>query len=213
MCTAQNAAETEPVCDDVPKGQRRFSVGNAMNQQPRTGRINITLTTAAHIDALAAESDLIVVEVSKREVLSGAVGDTVDRLMHLSDSANLTRKFRDNLILVVDGYGEDPRELHQIPDVVAFVRAVTRQWPYWFHFLEKDGPSIGMILQLLCDQQEVRNEGTLLGYGFKSRAQLSEQMMLLFNALNRLCECHRFSPEEAIETTNKVMESIDRVTR
>lgn len=187
---------------------------NSQSQHPRKAMyISLTATTGEHMQAMAEESDLVVIEISHSEILSGITGDTVDRLMQLSDSKSFTEKFANSTILVVDGYGDDPRELHQIPEVTKFVRAVTGQWPYWFHFLEKAGPSIGLILQLMCDQEAVHEGGKLRGFRFKEKEQLRVQMMTMFNAMNRLYEHHAFESIKATEMTGEVMAALDRVMR
>lgn len=176
-------------------------------------RISLTATTGEHMEAMAKESDMVVIEVSHKEILSGVTGDTVDRLMQLSDSKSFTEKFASSTILVVDGYGADPRELHQIPEVTAFIRAVSNQWPYWFHFLEKAGPSIGMILQLMCDQEAVHDNGKMLGFRFKELGQLRAQMTRMFEAMNRLYEHHGFEEARASQMTQEVVNALDRVMR
>ena len=47
----------------------------------------------------------------------------------------------DSMVLVVDGWNNDPREVHMIPEVRQLYRQFRVAWPHWFYFcnLDQDG--------------------------------------------------------------------------
>ncbi len=46
------------------------------------------------------------------------------------------RELMGRLSFAVEGYDDDPRELHSIPEVRAFYQRFKEQWPYWAFFCE-----------------------------------------------------------------------------
>lgn len=85
----------------------------------------------------------------RREVQSGRIGAAVDQLMSLSDSIDSCIAHRSSLRLTFPGYKDDPREIGQIPEIGRFVQSITRQWPYWLHFLAPDVDNLGVLLTLV----------------------------------------------------------------
>ncbi len=50
------------------------------------------------------------------------------------------REMIDRFIFCIDGYDDDPREIHAIPEIRCFYSAFHDAWPYWLYFcnLEAD---------------------------------------------------------------------------
>lgn len=71
----------------------------------------------------------------REEVANPRVGRCVDDLMYLSNSAEHCRRFANSVVFVFDGYNDDPREVHEIPECRAFLATLNAHWPYWMHFL------------------------------------------------------------------------------
>ncbi|OJY94344.1 MAG: hypothetical protein BGP25_04980 [Lysobacterales bacterium 63-13] len=171
-------------------------------------------TLAATIDGMGeGVTGQVVLVLTRGEIEKGLVGDAVDRLMVLSDSAQYTRRFGNRLLVMVEGYGSDPRELHQIDECRRFFRDLNAQWPYWFHFAERDFPgasTLGVVLmQLLDTQVEGRERGIVTvsiapgGFG----KLLTQQ----FDGLNALYALHGFSMEENTDTTLAVNAALERL--
>ena len=85
---------------------------------------------------------------SREEVEGLRVGRAVDDLLRLSDDMRLCRQLQHGLFVTFDGWGDDPREVHQIAQCSDYLAAVHRQWPYWLHFLAPS-PDMWAVL-LLC---------------------------------------------------------------
>lgn len=57
-------------------------------------------------------------------------------------------KYCERVELAVVGYEEDPRVLHEIPEVRDFIHMLDEEFPYWCYFLTKHG--MGLLLVLAC---------------------------------------------------------------
>ena len=90
----------------------------------------------------------VILMFSRHEVEGLRSGRAVDDLMQLSDSARLRRQLAHGLFFSFDGYNDDPREVHQIPECRQYLQAVHSLWPYWLHFLAPE-PGMWSVL-LLC---------------------------------------------------------------
>jgi hypothetical protein len=56
-------------------------------------------------------------------------------------SGRRLRSMLGTLMFCIDGYDDDPREIHTIPEVRSFYSAFHQVWPYWLYFcdLNQDG--------------------------------------------------------------------------
>ena len=57
------------------------------------------------------------------------------------------------MVLGVDGYDADPRELVDVPEVRAFLTEFTRRWPYWAYYFNQVDGSIQMLAGCLCGKR------------------------------------------------------------
>jgi hypothetical protein len=87
------------------------------------------------------ERDLVFYQFSRSKVERGDFSDFLGRFApdHLPTGRRL-REMMDSMVLCVEGYDDDERELHTIPEVRRFYRAFHEAWPYWLYFcnLEQD---------------------------------------------------------------------------
>lgn len=150
---------------------------------------------------------LLAMQLSRREIESGLIGDAVDRLMTLSDSKEHTLLFADSLLVYMDGYDDDPRELFEIPQAVSFFRAVTREWPYWLHFCLKRPDALGVILNLLVDVRIEARTAQRVGICTVAPDGYQTEMQNLFHGMNLLYLQHRLPMKDAFTMTNKVMDT------
>ena len=137
----------------------------------------------------AHQADIAVVQVSRQEIEKGTVGDLVDRLMVFTDDAALAKKFMGRMVLMFDGYNEDPREVTQIPELVAFFVKATDVWPYWLHFLEYDyAHSIQVAINLYIEASpETKAMGGVIMSSYDKRLAV-ERIQRLFAAMRVLHE-------------------------
>lgn len=137
----------------------------------------------------ARHADIAVVQVSRQEIEKGAVGDLVDRLMVFTDDSALATKFMGKMVLMFDGYNSDPREVTQIPELVAFFIKATEQWPYWLHFLEYDyAHSIQVAINLYIEASpETQALGGVIMSSYDKQLAL-RRLDQLFSAMKVLHE-------------------------
>lgn len=163
-------------------------------------------------DSAAQDADQVVLFLSRGEIESGNVSDALDRLLNLSDNADHVRKFEDRLTYTFAGYDDDPREIHQIPEVVTYFRLLTSHWPYWLHFVEKETDSIGRLFWLLCDVEPMPHEGPagMVSFRIKNINDVGAALHRLFEGTNALYEANGISKAQSEAMTDKVMVALDR---
>lgn len=157
----------------------------------------------------AKEADFLVMEFSRREVTSGLIGDALDRLLTLSDSPEHVRRFANGLTFVFQGFDQDPREIYEIPECRAYIQQLTRQWPYWFHFLERAGPSFSSLLCMLCEVKVSGRSKSNIATSFMNAEEVGCVVMRLFDGMNLLYEQHEFTDAENIAMTEQVNVALD----
>lgn len=161
----------------------------------------------------AKTADFLVMEFSRPVVASGLIGDALDRLLQLSDSAEHVRRFGSSMTFVFLGYDHDPRELYEIPECRAFFQQLTREWPYWLHFLEKDADSIGLVLRLLCQVDVSRRSPHCIDAHFRQPDELGPVLLRLFNGMNDLYDVHGLSEAENLAMTARINAALERIMR
>ncbi len=56
------------------------------------------------------------------------------------------REKMDRMIFVIDGYNDDDREVHTIPEIRGFYTAFHLAWPYWLYYCNLDTEALKMIV-------------------------------------------------------------------
>lgn len=79
----------------------------------------------------------------------------VDRVMKKSIRLLMASRedvilYRQQACIVFDGFGTDPRELVDVPEVRIFVKALAARWPEWAYFFNQADPSIGLWMSCLA---------------------------------------------------------------
>jgi len=152
-------------------------------------------------------ADFPVFVFHREEIEKHQIGPAIDRLMVLTDNDETARALEGRLMLVIEGYESDPREFYEIPECVAFVRAVTEEWPQWFHFLEPDEGSLGLLMCLLVDHMT-----TLDGGGNKllkfANEQVHERVAALRFALDCMHDRLEFDEENRALARAQIMDGL-----
>ena len=65
-----------------------------------------------------------------------------------------------SIVFCVDGYDDDPREIHSISEVRRFYAAFHEAWPYWLYFciLQEDGLRM-MVMSCLTSLTAIKIDG------------------------------------------------------
>ena len=63
-------------------------------------------------------------------------------------SGRRLRELMDCFVFCIEGWGEDPREIHMIPEIRRFYSAFHDAWPYWLYFCKLEGDMLKTMI--LC---------------------------------------------------------------
>lgn len=92
-------------------------------------------------------------ETVERGDASGFVHERLTKYMADQDSLVT---YRESLDFNWHGYDRDPRELFEIPEVVAFVEDLNARWPYALYFLSREGYGLQIMQSCLARAEIVR---------------------------------------------------------
>ncbi len=145
---------------------------------------------------------------SREDVERGLIGQAVDRLMQMSDDDDLSRRMEGAVFLVFEGFDAEPRELYHIESCVRFFRAVTQEWPYWFHFLERERGSLSVAMRMLVDVAHVPDEDGV------ARAQIVAErldavLLQMFEAMSGLQERLDLDDTHTLQSTEAVLKALE----
>ena len=84
-------------------------------------------------------SDLIFYQFSRAKVERGDFSHFLS--LYPPEKLPTGRRLRammNNMVFCVEGWDDDPREIHSIPEVRHFYIAFHQAWPYWLYFCNLD---------------------------------------------------------------------------
>ena len=85
------------------------------------------------------ERDLIFYQFSRSKVERGDFSHFLS--LYSPDKLPTGRRLRDmmnSFVFGIEGWDNDPREIHMIPEIRRFYSAFHEAWPYWFYFCNLD---------------------------------------------------------------------------
>jgi hypothetical protein len=131
-------------------------------------------------------------------------------LATLCASADDARANRNCMQLVVSGYETDPRALWQVPEVRAYLRSLTRRWPYWLHFVSKIDDSLSILLLCLMDPAAPKRPLELPGNVGSpvDPDALRATMLRLFAGVDALYERLGLTEQENEQLTGEVLDCV-----
>lgn len=87
---------------------------------------------------------------SREEVEAGDPRPAVEQWNELFADREVVWQSRNQIILVIDGYLDDPRELVEIKEVRDFLGKFNELWPYWAFFFNHVDDSIRLLFTCTC---------------------------------------------------------------
>jgi len=96
------------------------------------------------------DSDLIFYQFSRSKVERGDFSHFLS--LYAADRLPAGRRLRemmDRLVFCIEGYDEDPREIHSIPEIRRFYSAFHNAWPYWLYFCNLEADTLS-AMTLCC---------------------------------------------------------------
>lgn len=104
-------------------------------------------------------------------------------------SGRRLREMMNTLTFMVEGYDDDPREVHSIPEVRQFYAAFHDAWPYWLYFCNLDSEELQMmVLSCLPSIAAVKVDqrpNVIVEY---DRMELLQFLRANFAPMNAMCE-------------------------
>ena len=106
------------------------------------------------------------------------------------------------LVLAVDGYDDDPREIYLIPEVRQFFADFQRAWPYLPYFANLDTENLMIdVMCLLPSIATIKRDGDAVAGVEYDRMELVNYLRNGFTPLNLMCERAGLSEREIYDRT------------
>lgn len=137
------------------------------------------------------EFGLVQYWIDRVDIEAGNETNFLSFLSDISSSREVSVGLRGRVEFCVHGYDDDPRELHEIPEVVAFLKKIDNSWSYWMLFQFPQGHWLRMLALCLAGGKRVSD-----GEVEFDKQQMEAVLNRWFVALNQLS--HRFAISVAI---------------
>lgn len=162
-------------------------------------------------DAEQSEGDIVILTVSRADVEAHAIGRTVDALLKLTDSEVAFRRYEGRLVILVEGFDDDPRPLNRIPEVRRYIRSLSASWGYFYHYLFHDRSVYEPILTCLIDMDVVTTGGGEVLSALRNPDEARKTLCDLFVPVNRLYERYGLGLDANKAMTKKAVAIIQQV--
>lgn len=155
------------------------------------------------------EDVVVVLEISRVDIEAGNIAAALDTLLILSDTKENALLYRESLLLVVNGYNDDPRELAEITEVRNYFQRLVQEWPYFLWFLARGFGNIVLFLSMLCRVKFLRANGVADSILFEEKEDLREVLRDLLTRGNTLFVNYQIPLEDALESANSVTQDLE----
>ncbi len=153
------------------------------------------------ISADPKDFDCIVILIPKSVIEQQDLDFTLSGLNKLLIDRETIRKSRGKLIVGIDGYDDDSREVYEILEVREYIQSVTFKFPYWFHFCSTKDHCLWIIFLSHC---RFRKFGP--GAAKIESEDVVKLMEYLFSHLNGFYRKHNLDESELISISRDVGE-------
>lgn len=155
------------------------------------------MTSSPRIDFRPGVSKPVLLMISRRQVEEVDIDSVLFNLKPFLATREDAWLYRGQMVMSVDGYNEDPRELVDIPEVRAFLGELELQWPYWGFFFNQVDDGIKLLASCVC------------GTSFPGRGaveidayKLGDFLNRAFAGMNSIFDKHKF-PESELESMSR----------
>ena len=155
------------------------------------------MASTPRFDLRPGVTEPVILMISRRQVEQHDVASVLKELKPLLATREDTWLYRGQMSLAVDGYNDDPRELVDVAEVRAFLRAFERQWPYWAFFFNQVDDSIKILGSCVCGASYPGGGAVEM-----DAAKLRDFLLRGFAGMNSLFEKHGF-PESELEVMSR----------
>lgn len=171
----------------------------------------VYLQDISSFDAEQSEGDLVILTISRADVEAHAIGRTVDALLKLTDSEIAFRRYESRLVILVEGFDDDPRPLNRIPQARRFIRSLSASWGYFYHYLLPERTVYEPILTCLVDLDVVSARGDEVLSALRNPEEARRTLCDLFVPVNRLYERYGLDLDANKAMTNKAVAVVQQI--
>jgi hypothetical protein len=153
-------------------------------------------------------NDLICYQFSRDRVEAGDAKDFLSRFGKFRvPVGKQLQGMMNSLVLMIEGYDDDPREIYAIPEVRTFYQQLWQRWPYWLYFCHLDTENLMMMVMCCLDSLDALK--------VQGQPQVQVQINPLdvvqfisggFVPMNEMCERAGMSERQIFERTKAVFE-------
>lgn len=152
-----------------------------------------------------AQPAMLVILISREHIEQRATHSTLDRLLRLSNAESHFRAAAKQCEIMVSGYDDDSRELHEIPEVRQFFGHLATRWPYFWHFATDEARRLVHFLML-----EFEPVDTPAGraYRLPPPAAVQAYCQSMIQGTFELYARHRHPPQSAKRLVDAVIDEL-----
>jgi len=146
----------------------------------------------ASFSSLASDmaEDIVFYEFSRAKMARGDFSHFLG--LYAPDKLPTGRRLRgmmNSLVFGVEGYDNDPREIHSIPEIRRFYAAFHEAWPYWLYFCNLDTEVLRvMVFCCLSSIRALKVDGQPNVTVDYERLELVQFISKDFPPMNAICE-------------------------
>jgi len=143
--------------------------------------------------------DMLIIQASREYIEAGNIQPVFNILETLLEPENM-KNYADRVMLTIDGYNSDSRELCEIPEVRKWLFELDRKWPYWFYFIS---PHDCLTLKFIAfTLSEIQKDST--GQVFIDGDQLVKFMLDHFVPMNEFEDRGLITEAENMRISQKI---------
>jgi hypothetical protein len=111
------------------------------------------------------------------------------------------------VVFGIEGYDDDPREIHSIPEIRRFYTALHAAWPFWFYFCNLDTDVLKtMVMCCLPSITAMKVDGRPNVVVDYDRLELVHFISNDFGPMNAMCERAEMSERGIYDRTKALFE-------
>lgn len=152
---------------------------------------------------------MMVLGISRKEI---EAFDHINVLNFLEGVKMKARKYEGKFNILVTGFDDDPRELHEIEEVRRYFDFLDRCFPYWFYFLIKTLPQkyspIKILITLIVPIVSVIKRDSQMQTVQLDIPKLQQFIRIHFDFLNELTDKLGLPDSENLRISQEVMKNI-----
>ena len=122
-------------------------------------------------------------------------------------SGRRLRQMMNSFVFCIDGWDDDEREIHSVPEIRRFYSAFHEAWPYWLYFCNLDTDTLRtMTMCCMNSLTAIKVDGSPQVQVHYEPTELLEFLSRDFAPMNALCDRAQMFEHLVFERTKNVFE-------